>query len=162
MEFKTKEEYYEFLEKLKIYCDIVIIDREDDLPIKDINCIMREKSKTKEMRGFPGYGDFKREKRVEMPSYPLSKNVISTFKKYESFLEVGFDPETELGFDMAFYKGEDVVFYTVRHEDLCILADKHVSFFEELFQDDQSDKIQIRSKNLDKFTSFNEYIKKIR
>lgn len=59
-------------------------------------------------RRFPGYGH---SENLKVLSFALCNEVCLAFEKFESFLKVGYDPDTEEGLDMAFYRGEDLVFW---------------------------------------------------
>ena len=130
--FNTKEKYLAFLDALASYCDIVAVLKEDDENVYSefIELVKPYMLESKWVNRFPGGGGG-----GKVRKYPLCKDVVSIFKKYDSFLDVGYDYDTELGLDMAFYKNKTLVFNVLRHEDMCNLETKDEPFFKDVMDE---------------------------
>lgn len=131
--FDTTEKYIGFLEKLNTYCDTVaLINPDEGSPgftfIEEIKPYLIRADWT---RRFPGYG---RSGNLKVLYFTISNGVHSAFKKYDSFLSVGYDLETDEGLDMAFYRKKDLVFNVLSHENMCNLSSKHEIHFREIIE----------------------------
>ena len=68
---------------------------------------------------------------MKVLSFPLCEAVISAFREYDSFLEIGYDVERQEGLDLAFYRDKKLVFFVISHEDMGYLEDEFKGEFKD-------------------------------
>ena len=127
--FETREQYITFLGRLlKISEEVRVVD---DTPpgetfINEIKPYVQSHDWKKRIPGYGGKG------RARVLNIPLSEKVEKIFRKYNSFLEIGYDEEYEYGVSMAFYKNWDLIFWIYAYDLICYLEEKYEKLFLDL------------------------------